>query len=242
MKRFIGGRAGVSGLAFVLWGSLLAVQSAFAQAPQAPLQKRVAACLACHKLEDQVTRDGVFPRIAGKPAGYLYNQLLNFRDGRRHYPPMTWMVSQLSDDYLREIADYFSSIKAPYPAPPASNLPAATLERGRTLALQGDAARKLPACVACHGERLTGVQPFIPALVGLPRDYLNAQFGAWRNGARHAAAPDCMATLSTRVSDEDLLAVTAWLAAQPMPANSAPQADIKLPLPLACGSVPGSAK
>jgi hypothetical protein len=26
--------------------------------------------------------DGYYPRIAGKPAGYLYNQLLNFRDGR----------------------------------------------------------------------------------------------------------------------------------------------------------------
>jgi cytochrome c553 len=30
-------------------------------------------------------------RIAGKPAGYLYNQLLNFRDGRRNYPLMTYI-------------------------------------------------------------------------------------------------------------------------------------------------------
>lgn len=222
------------------------VFGAQAAAPEAAgsvsLEKRVAACTACHKLEDQVTRDGVFPRIAGKPAGYLYNQLLNFRDGRRHYPPMTWMVSQLSDDYLREIAEHFSRIQAPYPPPPAPSVPSATLARGRQLALEGDAARQLPACIACHGERLTGVAPNIPALVGLPRDYLNAQFGAWRNGSRHAAAPDCMASLSQKMSNEEVLAVTAWLASQPVPPQSHPQASIRMPLPLACGSVPGSGK
>lgn len=242
MNRRVGAKSLGWSLVLILCGSVLAFQSHSAQAVNQGLEKRVAACVACHKLEDQATRDGVFPRIAGKPAGYLYKQLLNFRDGRRHYPPMTWMVSQLSDDYLREIADHFASVKAPYPAPPPATLPAATLERGKALALQGDAARKLPACAACHGERLTGVQPFIPSLVGLPRDYLNAQFGAWRNGARHADAPDCMADVAQRISDEDLLAVTGWLAAQTVPAQAAPQAGIKLPLPLACGSVPGSAK
>lgn len=242
MNRLVGAKSCAWMLILMLSGSVLALQRAHAQAVDKALGKRVAACVACHMLEDQTTRDGVFPRIAGKPAGYLYKQLLNFRDGRRHYPPMTWMVSQLSDDYLREIADHFASIKAPYPAPPPASLPAATLERGKALALQGDAARNLPACAACHGERLTGVQPFIPSLVGLPRDYLNAQFGAWRNGARHADAPDCMATIAAKINDEDLLAVTGWLAAQAVPAQAAPQSSIKLPLPMACGSVPGSGK
>ncbi len=40
---------------------------------------------------------------------------------------------------------------------------------------------------------MTGRAPFIPGLLGLPRDYLNAQLGAWRNGQRHASPPDCMA-------------------------------------------------
>jgi cytochrome c553 len=227
----------------ILGGMVLRAEAAAPEAGAAvSLEKRVAACTACHKQEDQVTRDGVFPRIAGKPAGYLYNQLLNFRDGRRQYPPMTWMVSQLSDDYLREIAEHFSQIHAPYPPPPALSVPPSVLERGRQLALKGDAGRQLPACAACHGERLTGATPSIPALIGLPRDYLNAQFGAWRTGSRHAAAPDCMAGLSEKMSNEDVLAVTAWLALQPVPAQAQPQAGIKLPLPLACGSVPGSGK
>jgi cytochrome c553 len=133
-----------------------------------------------------------FPRIAGKPAGYLYNQLTNFRDGRRQYPLMTWMVQHLSDDYLHEIADYFSTQHLPAPVLDRASLPAAELERGRQLVTRGDTALKVPACIACHGERLSGALPAIPGLVGLPRDYINAQFGAWRNGSRHALAPDCM--------------------------------------------------
>ena len=51
------------------------------------LAQRIKACTACHAQEER--HDAFFPRIAGKPSGYLYNQLLNFRDGRRRYPMMT---------------------------------------------------------------------------------------------------------------------------------------------------------
>ena len=61
---------------------------------------RVLACVACHGREGRATNQGYFPRIAGKPAGYLYNQLLNFRDGRRSYPPMALLLEHLTDGYL----------------------------------------------------------------------------------------------------------------------------------------------
>ena len=44
---------------------------------------RVLACASCHGDKGQGTNDDYFPRLAGKPAGYLYNQLVAFRDGRR---------------------------------------------------------------------------------------------------------------------------------------------------------------
>jgi cytochrome c553 len=34
--------------------------------------------------------------------------------------------------------------------------------------MQGDPARRIPACVQCHGDALMGVAPSIPGLLGLP--------------------------------------------------------------------------
>jgi cytochrome c553 len=202
------------------------------------MAQRLLACTSCHARTDTAHGTEYFPRISGKPAGYLYNQLVNFRDGRRQYPVMAYMVTHLPDPYLREIADYFASEHPP--APPVAPSPAspALLERGRVLAMQGDPARKVPACIACHGPALTGTLPTVPGLVGLPRDYVNAQFGAWRNRTRQAAQPDCMATIATRLTLDDINAVSTWLARQPFSPDARPAAALTQPLPLACGSVP----
>lgn len=220
---------------------------ASAQAPadfEDSIAQRVKACTACHGDQGRAGPDGYYPRLAGKPAGYLYNQLLNFRDGRRHYGPMTHMVNLLSDAYLQEIAGYFASLDVPYPEPPASptRITQALLERGRTLALHGDADAGLPACIACHGDKLTGVQPRFPGLLGLPVDYLTAQLGAWQSGERKAQDPDCMARIRQRLSGADAYAVVNWLARQPVPADAhpAPEGATTQPVApdLACGTAP----
>ena len=200
------------------------------------IAQRALACAACHGKEGRATSDGFFPRIAGKPAGYLFNQLVNFQQGRRQYPMMTYMVAHMSDDYLKEISRYFAEQHPPYAPPQPVTTTPALLERGRLLVNSGDASKNVPACVACHGARLTGVLPSIPGIVGLPRDYLNAQFGAWKNGARSTPAPDCMAQISRKLAPEDVGAVSAWLAAQPAPGDMMPAPAGSIKLPVSCGS------
>jgi len=212
-----------------------AAPAAAAPAPDS-LEQRLAPCLACHQVKDR--NDAFFPRLAGKPEGYLYNQLRNFRDGRRQFPMMTYMVSQLPEPYLREIAGWFAAQHPPHAAQAPVQATSAQLERGRALVLQGDAGRKVPACVACHGQQLGGVAPAIPGLVGLPRDYLNAQFGAWRNGVRKAQSPDCMALVASRLTLDDVAAVSAWLASQRVDETVRPATAPRAPLPLPCGGVP----
>ena len=51
------------------------------------LTQRVLACASCHAKKD--VNDQYFPRISGKPAGYLFNQMVNFRAGRRQFPMMS---------------------------------------------------------------------------------------------------------------------------------------------------------
>lgn len=222
----------------IAWPGMALAAPATVSASHDGLEQRIKACTACHAPKER--HDAFFPRIAGKPAGYLYNQLLNFREGRRQYPLMNYMVEHLPDDYLREIAEYFA---AQHPAPPPaqpSGAGTAALERGKQLVLQGDAGKKIPACIACHGEKLAGVAPAIPGLLGLPRDYINAQLGAWKNGIRRTHAPDCMAQVAQRLSDADVGAVSAWLGTQVANADARPASAIALPLPLHCGGVPGS--
>ncbi len=202
------------------------------------LAQRLAACTTCHGKQGRAAPDGYHPRIAGKPAGYLYNQLRNFQEGRRVYGAMVSLVAPLPDAYLHEIAEHFASLELPYAAPPAAREDATTLARGRMLALQGDPARQLPACAACHGSALTGRQPNTPGLLGLPRDYLVGQLGAWVNGQRRAHAPDCMATVAQRLSGSDVTAVAAWLASQAVPAAAHAEPASREAPPLPCGSVP----
>jgi cytochrome c553 len=205
--------------------------------PPDTLEARLRACTGCHGPQGRATADGYHPRIAGKPAGYLHNQLLNFRDGRRAVPSMTWMVDGLPDAYLLEIARHFADLHPPYPPPPRPAATPGELVRGRRLVLDGDRARDLPACVSCHGEALLGAQPAVPGLLGLPRDYLNAQFGAWREGTRRAMAPDCMATIARRLAPADVAAIGAWLAAQPVPADARARETLPATLPLECGGL-----
>ncbi len=226
-------------LACALAGSLMGAGTlAAAESPTDPMARRMQACTPCHGQEGRATAEGYFPRIAGKPAGYLYAQLVHFRDGRRSNASMNGLVQHLSDDYLREIAAWFSRQDLPYPPPAAARASAAQLARGERLVREGDPARRLPACAACHGAALTGVQPAMPGLLGLPRDYIAAQIGAWKSRQRRAAAPDCMAEIAGRMNSDDIAAASAWLSTQPVPAGGRPSESPLPSMPLKCGSVP----
>ncbi len=224
------------------WALLLLVEFSSAALAAVPdtIAERVKPCLVCHGPEDRAGKDAYYPRVAGKPATYLYRQLLNFRDGRRYYRPMAVLLENLSDDYLREMADYLATVAPVYARPQTGSVRPEDFEQGRRLVVQGDAAREVPACTACHGKQLTGVAPAIPGLLGLPRAYIDAQFGAWRQGLRRGPAPDCMAEVARRLGGEEANAVAAWLAAQPVPPDAHTAAAPDGPLPLRCGSVPGA--
>ena len=200
------------------------IMTGHALASGADMAERTRACTHCHGEQGKAGPDGYYPRLAGKPAGYLYNQLQNFKQRRRHYDLMTRLIDPLSDDYLRDMADYFSGLKVPYPAPSlqTENVSADVLARGKKLALEGDLQSNVPACAACHGPKLTGATPNVPGLLGLPLDYLNAQLGAWQTGARQAHAPDCMAQVAKGLRNDDLMAVTYFLARQALPADASP--------------------
>jgi cytochrome c553 len=200
------------------------------------MQARVQGCVTCHGTSGQGTNNGYFPRIAGKPASYLFNQLVAFRDGTRRYPPMNYLVAYLPDPYLREIAEHFARQRPPFAPQEEAPADPASVARGQTLALHGDAGKNVPACIACHGKGLTGMEPGIPGLVGLRQPYIVAQLTRWRVGERHAAEPDCMKRIASRLDEADIAAVATWLSLQPAPQDASPESSNLVRMPLACGS------
>ena len=206
--------------------------------PPDTMAERVLACAPCHGAQGEGTRDPYFPRLAGKPAGYLANQLVAFRNGRRQYPPMNYLLAYLPEKYLHEMGEYFASLDPPLPPPAIPPVAAGVLALGERLVNEGDAARNIPACTSCHGLSLTGIEPGVPGLLGLRASYISAQLGAWRYGTRTALAPDCMQGIAARLTEGDVTAIAAWLSSRPAPSErrSAPKGSFALPF--ACGSQP----
>jgi cytochrome c553 len=199
---------------------------------------RVQACAPCHGARGEGTNDVYFPRLAGKPAGYLYNQLVAFKNGRRHYPPMNYLLEFLPEDYLKTIAEYFAAQRPPLPAQATPAVSKDILAHGETLVTKGDFQRGIPACLSCHGSAFTGMEPGIPGLLGLRASYISAQLGAWRYGNRTAVAPDCMQVVAGHLTEDDVKAVAAWLSSRPAPQDLSPAPRGSYALPFACGSEP----
>ena len=200
----------------------------------------LAACAACHGEHGEgVSGAEYYPHLAGKPAGYLFEQLQGFRDGRRVNATMTWLVQFADDAWLREIAGYYAALS---PRTRAADTGAAQLtperkQRAEQLVREGDAVLHVPACSACHGTNLAGLEPGIPATIGLPADYIVAQFGHWKTGSRRALAPDCMHDVATALTPEDIRAVATWLSQQSNPDGMRPAPAGSFAPPVSCGAL-----
>src|SRR4051812_50020175 len=70
------------------------------------MAQRTLACTSCHGREGRAGPEGYYPRLAGKPHGYLFNQLLNFREGPPHTRLMSGLLAPRSPAHLHRIARY----------------------------------------------------------------------------------------------------------------------------------------
>lgn len=68
----------------------------------------VPACASCHG--DDALGQGAFPRLADQHAGYLAEQLHNFRDNARANETMHQTALPLADDEIAALAAYLSSL------------------------------------------------------------------------------------------------------------------------------------
>ncbi|MEO9080458.1 MAG: c-type cytochrome [Rhodanobacter sp.] len=181
--------------------------------------KGAAPCMACHGLDGGGQAAAGYPRLAGLDATYLQKQLDDFASGSRDNAVMKPTATVLSEDERHALAVYYSKLPLPPNlAKPATPMPAID-SAGAMLANRGDWSRGVPGCVQCHGPGGVGVGASFPPLAGQSAAYIEAQLKAWQNGTRQNDPLQLMQHLSKALSAQDIQAVAAWFAAQPLPAT-----------------------
>ncbi|WP_417276089.1 c-type cytochrome [Castellaniella sp.] len=167
-------------------------------------------CASCHG--DQGEGAGITPRLAGLPQDYLTKQLHDFASGERLNESMHYVASKLQQKDITELAAYYASMPIPELTLPPSD---ADLARGRNLFENGDWKQNVPACISCHGSQGEGVGAAFPPLAAQQPEYLFSQLAAWKGGHRHNSPQDLMDDIASRLSYEDLYAVSYYAASLP---------------------------
>lgn len=180
-------------------------------------------CAACHGLDGNPA-DPQYPRLAGMPERYLAKQIALFRSGERTSGMAAIMApfaSMLSAQDARDIGAYYATQSAAagvaddtvIAAGPNAGKPFYAV--GQRLYRSGDAARDIPACMACHGPSGAGNPgPAYPHVAGQQSAYVTRRLEEYRAGTtaeRDPAHFEIMAAIAKSLTDEEIGSLASYL-------------------------------
>jgi cytochrome c553 len=177
-------------------------------------EAKAALCTACHGPNGN-SANPEWPRLAGQSAVYVAEQLKLFKSGVRDNPIMKPLAAALSDQDIDDLAVYFEA-----QTPTGLEADPSYWKPGQAVYLSGDAARGVPACVACHGPVGRGnLAAGYPALRAQQSVYVVKQLNDYASGARYAGAsppstdPNAvmMLTLAKRMTPEEIRDVASYV-------------------------------
>jgi cytochrome c553 len=139
-------------------------------------------CVACHTVEGN-TPDPSIPRNLGQSRFALYKQLHDYKSGARLNEIMSPLVADLDEKAIADLAAYYGALLRGSTDPNRTSpyFVGADIEN---IIRNGDFARGLPPCAACHGTRAGGPIE-TPTLTAQNAQYVEAQLTAFASGQRH---------------------------------------------------------
>lgn len=166
-------------------------------------------CAGCHGKNGLSSVSG-FPHLAGQSAGYLNEQLNDFREGKRKDSTsgaMNSIASSLNKEDQAIIVAYFSDLPAPITAP----LSAENVENLDIFFKKGQELAKSLSCNGCHtsGPNLFPVQSGWPNIAGQDHVYIKNQLAAFLGGERTNAStmPNLLKQRNPPLTDEEMQAL-----------------------------------
>lgn len=176
-------------------------------------KEKSATCAACHGPDGNAPVN-IYPKIAGQHADYIYKQLQEFKLGMtsggkegRMDPVMSGMAMPLSDQDMKDLAAYFSSLNMS-----EGTTPKEVVAAGQQLFKAGDAERGIPACAACHGPRGNGTSlAQFPKIAFQHPEYIKSQLEKFRDGTRTNDHNGMMQDIAKKLTDKDIDLLSKYL-------------------------------
>ncbi len=163
------------------------------------IAEKVDVCTACHGPNGN-SASPQYPVLAGQNARYLYLQLKDFKEGRRHDVQMDPMAASLERDDMLALADFFSKQKA---APTGFKADAAKVALGKKKTDE-------VLCPMCHLGEFAG-QNEIPRVAGQQYAYVKKQLADFKAKRRTNDAGN-MTSVAGTLSDDDIENLAQYIA------------------------------
>ncbi|MCA1439536.1 c-type cytochrome [Ensifer sp. IC4062] len=179
-------------------------------------EQALAECTRCHGVDGR-GRSTATPVIASQKESYLLRSLEAYAEDRRPGGVMAVAARAVDGRHWRSLAAHFAALPPP---PVRAEAATALVQAGKELALEGDALRRIPACLVCHASQ--DRNPAFPSLAGQPVPYVEQQLRLFRDGLRgDTGYGRLMREVARQLSDNDIAALAEYFAtADPRPAPS----------------------
>ncbi|MGY8632818.1 c-type cytochrome [Bradyrhizobium sp. 14AA] len=177
----------------------LAVLPAVA-ADNAAIKEKAAVCSGCHG-ENGISQTENIPSLAGQPDQFIQWQLVFFRAGSRKNDQMQPIVEEITNEDIRNFGAYFSQMTPPKAAE----------DTDPDLSKKGAQAAVGRRCASCHTDSFAGTKA-VARLAGQREEYLIKALHDYKAGARVGGGVAAMADVAYHMSDEEITAVSHYLA------------------------------
>ncbi|WP_414897309.1 c-type cytochrome [Rhodovulum sp. YEN HP10] len=175
----------------------------------------VAYCAACHGTDGTgAPTGGQAPNLSLLDADTIAARLRAYADGTRESGMMATVASSLSGPQIEAVAAYYADLPDRTAGAPADR---GDPELGAVLVQQGDFARALPACGACHGADAGASGLDVPRLAGQGAGFLKRRLDGFAAGdGPDAQGWNPMPAIARALSQQERAAVAAYLAGLPV--------------------------
>ena len=157
-------------------------------------------CAGCHG-EAGISQTENIPSLAGQPDQFIQWQLVFFRAGTRKNEQMQPVVEQISNEDIRNLGAYFSSLTPP--KGPTDDNPDLS-EKGK----QAAAGRR---CASCHTDTYAGTKA-VARVAGQREEYLLKALHDYKSSVRSGGGMAAMADVAYPLSEEEIEALAHYLA------------------------------